>query len=189
MSFLDVIHLRCPNCGEPAEFYAKTSEWPSDHGYTLDTAPAPLLREAVNHPILHPSCGAWIALFDARLPPVTKPPEPTPRLVVVKPPAAGAERYWPSGEPIIPETPIACVESTTLDPVTDKAVDDFAAALKAKLARAGAKRGFTDEWSRQDWRENCLRDLRAHVEKGDPLDVAAYAMFCHARGWRTTGKD
>ncbi|MGE4460617.1 MAG: hypothetical protein AB7D31_15335 [Stenotrophomonas sp.] len=64
----------------------------------------------------------------------------------------------------------------------DAAVDAFAAALKAKLADARAK-------GRGGWRgdepgmQQRLSDmLRAHVEKGDPRDVANFCMFLHQRG-------
>jgi hypothetical protein len=70
-------------------------------------------------------------------------------------------------------------------PTTEKLVNDFMAALKAKLAKAEQKYGFTDNWRTDDWEADCQRDLAAHVQKGDPLDVAAYAAFCWARGYRT----
>ena len=62
----------------------------------------------------------------------------------------------------------------------DLAVDQFATALKAKLADARAK-------GRGGWHEPGLQQrlsdmLREHIDKGDPLDVAAFAMFLHQRG-------
>ncbi|NWF45428.1 hypothetical protein F3K02_09230 [Hydrogenophaga sp. D2P1] len=61
----------------------------------------------------------------------------------------------------------------------DAAVDHFSVAMKAKLSAARAK-------GRGGW-ENCdpyvLSDmLRAHVEKGDPRDVANFCMFLHMLG-------
>jgi len=61
----------------------------------------------------------------------------------------------------------------------DAAVDHFSVAMKAKLSEARAK-------GRGGW-ENCdpyvLSDmLRAHVEKGDPRDVANFCMFLHLLG-------
>jgi len=71
------------------------------------------------------------------------------------------------GEPVLPH---------------DDAVDRFAASMKQKLAAARAK-------GRGGWNNNepgmhqRLSDmLRAHVEKGDPLDVANFCMFLHQRG-------
>ena len=64
----------------------------------------------------------------------------------------------------------------------DAAVDRFAAALTAKLAEARAKgRGG---WNNDEpGMQQRLSDmLRAHVEKGDPRDVANFCMFLHQRG-------
>jgi len=66
----------------------------------------------------------------------------------------------------------------------DAAVDRFAAAMKAKLAkkRADGRGG----WERKDeCSAEFLSDLlRGHVEKGDPLDVGNLAMMLHQRGER-----
>lgn len=64
----------------------------------------------------------------------------------------------------------------------DAAVDRFAAALKAKLADARAK-GRGGWQDKDDCPQQRLSDmLRTHVEKGDPRDVANFAMFLHQRG-------
>lgn len=73
----------------------------------------------------------------------------------------------------------------TLHLNTINLVDNFAAALKDKLAAAEAKYGYSDNWRTDDWEADCQRDFARHVTKGDPLDVAAYAAFCWARGYRT----
>ncbi|MFC3072406.1 hypothetical protein [Shinella pollutisoli] len=64
------------------------------------------------------------------------------------------------------------------------AVDRFAIAMKAKLAkkRAEGRGGWEDK-------EACSalflsQMLREHVEKGDPIDVANFAMMLHQRGER-----
>lgn len=64
----------------------------------------------------------------------------------------------------------------------DLAVDRFAVAMKAKLAAARAKgRGGWED--KTDCTQQILSDmLRAHVEKGDPRDVANFSMFLHERG-------
>lgn len=72
-----------------------------------------------------------------------------------------------------------------LHPETEKMIDAFARSLKVKLARAEAKYGYSDNWRTDDWEADCQRDLAKHVAKGDPLDVAAYAAFCWARGYPT----
>lgn len=68
----------------------------------------------------------------------------------------------------------------------DAAVDQFAGLLKSKLAKARAKGrcGWRDpSWSAAD----INRQMHEHAAKGDPLDVAAYAMFLSLRGEATTG--
>nr|WP_060515410.1 hypothetical protein [Pseudomonas putida] len=71
------------------------------------------------------------------------------------------------------------LSETELD---DAAVDAIALNMKVKMARNRAK-------GRAGWNEGdtCTADflskeLREHVEKGDPLDVAIYAMMLHLRG-------
>jgi len=55
-------------------------------------------------------------------------------------------------------------------------VDDFARALKAKLNEKNRK--GKSGWDDPDWsEEDILRQLREHIDKGDMLDVAAFAMF------------
>ncbi len=61
----------------------------------------------------------------------------------------------------------------------DRAVDHFAATMKAKLAKARLK-------GRAGW-QTCSGDmlsalLRQHVEKGDPVDVAIFAMMLNLLG-------
>lgn len=64
----------------------------------------------------------------------------------------------------------------------DAAVDRFAAALKAKLSAARAK-GRCGWQNAEPGMQQRLSDmLRAHVEKGDPRDVANFAMFLFCRG-------
>ena len=64
----------------------------------------------------------------------------------------------------------------------DLAVDLFAAAMKLKLAEArAAGRGGWDDPARCSIADLC-RDLRVHTHKGDPVDVANYAMMIWARG-------
>lgn len=64
----------------------------------------------------------------------------------------------------------------------DAAVDRFAAAMKAKLAkkRAEGRGGWEDK--DQCSSEFLSKLLREHVEKGDPLDVGNLAMMLHQRG-------
>lgn len=72
-------------------------------------------------------------------------------------------------------------EATVIHP-DELAVDRFASAMKAKLARKRAE-------GRGGWEDKdaCSNDfltklLRDHVEKGDPIDVGNFAMMIHQRG-------
>lgn len=67
----------------------------------------------------------------------------------------------------------------------DAAVDRFAAAMKAKLASARAKGRSGWEDKAQCQQESLALDLRKHVHKGDPVDVANFAMMLHQRGEST----
>jgi hypothetical protein len=77
-------------------------------------------------------------------------------------------------------------KAIALNPITASLVDDFADALKRKLANAETTHGYSTEWAFDDWELACREKLSGAVKKGDPLDVAAYAAFCWARTWRTT---
>lgn len=66
----------------------------------------------------------------------------------------------------------------------DLAVDRFASAMKAKLAKKRAEgRGGWDD-SNKAIGVLLSKLLREHVEKGDPLDVGNLAMMLHQRGDR-----
>ena len=73
-----------------------------------------------------------------------------------------------------------------LDQNTEKLVDDFASALKAKLLASQRKYGWSDNWSAENWREACQSELLRHLGKGDPVDVAAYCAFLWFHGWPRT---
>lgn len=64
----------------------------------------------------------------------------------------------------------------------DAAVDAFAAAMKAKLADARAKGRGGWNGDEPGMQQRLSDMLRAHVEKGDPRDVANFCMFLHQRG-------
>jgi hypothetical protein len=76
-----------------------------------------------------------------------------------------------------------------LHPQTRDLVGRFAEALAGKLRRAEEKYGYGDGWRTDDWEAKCRDDLRVHLGKGDPLDVAIYAAFMWERGWSTSGPD
>lgn len=73
-----------------------------------------------------------------------------------------------------------------MNPNTSDLVDRFAVALKAKLAKAEQKYGYSDDWLKTDWKGELLESLAEHVFKGDPVDVAAYCAFAWHHGWSTS---
>lgn len=75
-----------------------------------------------------------------------------------------------------------------LHPDTKALVLVFASAMAVKLHKAQKKYGYDNSWMDTDWKDQCQRDLIAHVTKGDPLDVAAYAAFAWHHGWPTAPK-
>lgn len=62
-------------------------------------------------------------------------------------------------------------------------VDAFAASLLAKLIESERKYGWKGGWIKKDWKDDLLVEIRKHVEKGDPRDVAAYCAFAWFHGW------
>lgn len=72
-----------------------------------------------------------------------------------------------------------------LHPQSKNLVQGFAYALAEKLRAAELKYGYGDAWRTDDWAAECQREIRHHMEKGDPRDVAIYAAFMWARGWST----
>lgn len=76
--------------------------------------------------------------------------------------------------------PLSChaaVLPAQLDKCTKDLILGFAFSLAMKLRQAEIKYGYEDAWMTDDWMDKCKVDLRKHLEKGDPKDVAAYAMF------------
>lgn len=61
-------------------------------------------------------------------------------------------------------------------------VRGFAAALLAKLTAAEEKCGYKGAWRRRDWLSELRAELLRHVDKGDPVDVAAYCAFAWFHG-------
>ena len=76
---------------------------------------------------------------------------------------------------------------TQLHPATLSLVTEFSMALAKKLHAAQEKYGFTDNWKNPDWMNQCRTQLLEHLEKGDPLDVAAYCAFLWYHGEGTSG--
>ncbi len=77
-------------------------------------------------------------------------------------------------------------EYYSLHPSTRLLVADFAHALAAKLRKAEIKYDRNAGWQNPGWMDECREKLREHVEKGDPLDVAAYCAFLWFHDQSTT---
>lgn len=73
-----------------------------------------------------------------------------------------------------------------LDEITAINVGRFAKALAMKLLAAKEKYGYTDGWAQPGWEEQCRAALMEHIGKGDPIDVAAFAMFMWKHQWSTS---
>ncbi|MEB2544318.1 hypothetical protein [Burkholderia cenocepacia] len=69
---------------------------------------------------------------------------------------------------------------------TAKLVRRFARALANKLLAAQRKYGYSDNWMRDGWADECRAELMRHIQKGDPRDVAAYCAFLWHHNESTT---
>jgi hypothetical protein len=69
-----------------------------------------------------------------------------------------------------------------LHPDTQDLVNRFSQALAEKLGKAEKKYGYSNDWMRPDWMKIARAKLIQHIEKGDPLDVAAYCAFLWHHG-------
>lgn len=59
-------------------------------------------------------------------------------------------------------------------------IDDFAEHLRKKLHRKFME--GKDGWDDPQWpKEEIIKQLREHIDKGDMIDVAAFAMFAWNR--------
>lgn len=72
-----------------------------------------------------------------------------------------------------------------LHPTTQDLVARFTKAVYDKLASAEKKYGYSDNWARKDWMDECRHELMEHIKKGDPRDVAAYCAFLWHHGAST----
>ena len=97
-----------------------------------------------------------------------------------KPLSAATYDWFPSG---LKQAPVKVTEGS--DPLAEL-VSRFSAALLEKLKAAEAKYGYSDDWMKNDWRDELAAKLIKHVHKGDPRDVAAYCAFAWHHGWSIT---
>lgn len=73
-----------------------------------------------------------------------------------------------------------------MNAITKRSVVYFAEALAKKLRQAEIKYGYSNGWTYPDWEDKCRKELMDHLAKGDPRDVAIYAMFMWHHGWSTS---
>lgn len=84
------------------------------------------------------------------------------------------------------EARIAMKPQWKLNVNTQKLISDFMVAVAEKLRAAEIKYGFSDDWMKPDWKGECESGLQLHLEKGDPIDVAAYCAFMWYHKWSTS---
>lgn len=75
------------------------------------------------------------------------------------------------------------IASTMQAGFDDAAVDAFAVVLKAKLADSRAKGRGGWHIPSEVSQDALVHALLHHVDKGDPRDVALFAMMLHYHGW------
>jgi hypothetical protein len=70
-----------------------------------------------------------------------------------------------------------------LHPDSRNALIEFSKALAEKMAANEIKYRFGNSWKTLNWRQQLIEELYNHIAKGDPRDIAIYAMFAWARAW------
>lgn len=93
---------------------------------------------------------------------------------------------WKAEQPTLKpqdESGLSTEEQIILNDLEEMALNPLLGAIKDKLLKNERKYGFGDAWMYDDWKEELQKEIRSHTEKGDPLDVAIYAMFAHYHGW------
>ena len=78
-----------------------------------------------------------------------------------------------------------CIEQQ-LDLRTMELINRFSIALQRKLFEAQVKYGYEADWMNNDWEAECRKELMRHIEKGDPVDVAAFCAFMWHHAWSTS---
>lgn len=77
------------------------------------------------------------------------------------------------------------IQSSTAHP-DNLAIDNFAQAMKEKMAKQRAK-GYSGWESRSECSAESLRSMLIdHIKKGDPVDVGNFAMMLFNRGDKTS---
>lgn len=72
-----------------------------------------------------------------------------------------------------------------MHPDSEKLLNACFYELRLKMIKNQEKYGWSNEWLTENWEQECLSEMRKHIDKGDPKDIAIYAMFMIYRGWST----
>lgn len=87
-------------------------------------------------------------------------------------------------EPRPADSPVGAPPAgTPLHQPIEDLVRRFAEALRLKLIESEQKYDWDNGWLSNGWEEDLRCDIRKHIEKGDPRDVAAYCAFAWHHGW------
>jgi len=170
----------CDICGQTLAFPAN-----GDPRYAGDT-------------MVRSSCTHVITEYPHKPTQMMKVAEPVPHRPVSRPPVSPESENWvkcrdcrttwdtarwgSTNCPVCAE-PLLVEKSRTPEDEINTLVDQFARALKEKLVESEIKYGWQNGWMKDDWKADLLNDIRKHVEKGDPRDVAAYCAFAWHHGW------
>lgn len=78
---------------------------------------------------------------------------------------------------------IKAMQAKTIDDHLVDLVSRFSAALLEKLRDSERKYKHASGWTNPDWDDHLRREIRKHIDKGDPRDVAAYCAFAWHHSW------
>ncbi len=105
MGMFDSVYVECPHCAARVEIQVDGNE--AMDSYTVETAPVPILRQAMNTPEHCQKCDGWLAVIDPRAP--LQPPERPPTVVAkVRAPEnpmthSQGMKWWPDELPFGPD--------------------------------------------------------------------------------------
>lgn len=77
------------------------------------------------------------------------------------------------------------LSADVLHPHSEELLQRTMVILREKMIGSQRKYGYSNGWSDTGWKEECQTELIRHIEKGDPKDVAIYAMFMIHHSWPT----
>lgn len=93
--------------------------------------------------------------------------------------------YGAPNAPKLKDSKVIVKREEELHPDSQKLLEVCFEELRLKMIRNQEKYGWTNEWLTSNWEDECRDEMMKHLGKGDPRDVAIYAMFMIFRGWST----